>query len=273
MMDQKPDNDRPDGSEAQDAAAEPSGGPLDLSRATPDLYAALVAAQAAAETVAKDGTNSQRGYRYATAEAMIRAVRGPLAANGLAFFSSWTREEVVQPGGPIGNQFVCAVVVIHWALVHRTGAVIRGACEMDAIGSAARPPDKAVAATLTYMRGFVLRDLLNMDRAQEERDAIDQRSDGDYAPRGGREEKTDGQQAKVDELRKRVSCLLGEFGDKAGVKPRDAVSRVLGKTVARSGDMTPTQLREVERAIGIDLARLEGGSDAVGDDADAKGVG
>lgn len=148
---------------------------MDTSRATPDLYAALAAAQADVTSVGKDGTNTQRGYRYATTEAMIRGARQHLAAHGLAFFSTWTQAVPAPPQGDIGKQHVAATVSIHWVVGHASGGQISGVATMDAIGSPARPPDKAVAAAVTYALGFVLRGLLLLDRADEDEHAVDQR--------------------------------------------------------------------------------------------------
>lgn len=160
-----------------------------MGKANADWFAALAEAQAAVVTVGKDGDNKQANYSYATAENMIRGSRGPMAEAGLAFFSTWSTIPVsegdVADNPRIGNQTVGAVVTMHWVLSHEAGGYVSGTADMVAICSPRRPPDKAVAATLTYMRGFILRDLLNMDRLDEPSGAIDQRDD--ESQRGGRE--------------------------------------------------------------------------------------
>lgn len=153
---------------------------LDLSGINPPWCAAMAKAQAEVETVGKDGRNEEgRGYSYATGENMIRGSRTPLTSNGLAFISSWVAEPVEQGAeGDIGNQFVGAMVRVSFALTHADGGYATGTANMAAICSRRRPPDKAVAATLTYLRGFILRDLLNMDRDQvNPHEDTDQRAD------------------------------------------------------------------------------------------------
>lgn len=154
---------------------EPTTPPLDTTKAGAELYAALAAAQADVASIGKDGTNTQRGYRYATTEAVIRGSRQHLAAHGLAFLSTWAQALPEVAPGDIGKQHVAARVTIHWALGHAAGGQITGTATMDAIGSPARPPDKAVAAAVTYGLGFVLRGLLLLDRADEDEHAPDRR--------------------------------------------------------------------------------------------------
>lgn len=162
--------DRPDIPEGFDPPS------VDLSHATPELFAALAQAHADMETVGKDGENTDRDYRYATAEAMIRAARKAMSPHGLA---AWHTFYPTQPGirgdGQIGRQFVCATVRIDWVVSHSGGGYIRGWAEIDAIASGGRTHDKAEAAAATYGWGFVLRGLLNMDRAEEDPNSVDQR--------------------------------------------------------------------------------------------------
>ncbi len=158
-------------------------GALDMSEANAALFAALAKAQQAAATVGKDAKNTQRGYNYASAEAMVRAARKAMEDTGLAVLSTWTQTPAELPeGGDIGNQFACATVIEHFVITHADGGYIRGRAEIDAIASRARPYDKAVAAAATYMHGFVLRHLLNLDRAEEGEAAVDQRGEEGFTP-------------------------------------------------------------------------------------------
>lgn len=150
---------------------------LDTTKANADIYTALAQAQADVESVGKDGKNTQRGYKYATTEAMIRGSRQHLAAHGLAFFSTWAQSLPEVAEGNIGQQHVAARVTIHWVLGHASGGQITGTAHMDAIGSPARPPDKAVAAAVTYGLGFVLRGLLLLDRCEEDEHSPDKRQE------------------------------------------------------------------------------------------------
>lgn len=160
--------------------------PLRLDKLTPEMAADLANAQASCQTVGKDGHNSQNRYNYATADAMIRASRLPLGNNGLSLISTWSvRPADAPPAGDIGNQFIGGRVRLHWVLLHKSGGMIRGWCEIDAICSRARPTDKAAMAAATFARGFILRDLLNLDRAEETGDDVDQREEhGDFVPHG-----------------------------------------------------------------------------------------
>ena len=172
---------------------------LDLSDCpTPAFWTALAKAQAAGETIGKDEKNTQRGYKYASAENVTRGCRRPLNDHGFALISTWTAERVeVQPGGDIGNQFVAATVTEHFVLGSEHG-VLKGQAVMDAIGSKARPTDNAVAATVTYMHGFVQLHLMNLDRAEEGQHAVDSREEtDDFRPPQRRQ----AEQPKADPLR------------------------------------------------------------------------
>lgn len=243
---------------------------LDISKATPDMLAALAKAQAEVQTVGKDGRNKDKNYNYSSAEAMIRGSRKPFGDNGLAFISSWTRQPLDAADQDIGNQFVCANVQMHFALTHASGGVISGTAEMDAIGSRARPPDKAVAATLTYMRGFVLRDLLNIDRADEDADAVDRRDEGNGWSRGAerpqpqrgkretqqiaapkRDEKAEAARAAMIDLSKKVLAVATELGWKRDIAT--IAGQALGKPWDQQRDRTTRYTADEYEAIRRDL--------------------
>jgi ERF superfamily len=212
---------------------------LDTSSANPELFAALATAQGQVQTVEKDGFNNERRYKYATGEAMIRASRTPLSANGLAFFYSWERVplDVVEGDtgkGDIGNQFVCANVRMHFVLSHKGGGVIRGTAELDAIASRARTPDKAVAATLTYMHGFVIRGLLGLDREDEDDDAVDRRSDEGGWTRGPQRQPQH-RSSQREDPRAAQPRTNGRPTDKGRSKPEAAAEAGARKPAATNG--------------------------------------
>lgn len=205
---------------------------LDPSHGDAALFKALAECQGKMETVGKDGRNTEgRGYSYATAENMIRATRKPMASCGIAFMSTWHATDPEDGAeGDIGNQFVGAVVEVHWILTHAEGGYLQGTANMAAICSRRRPPDKAVAATLTYLRGFILRDLLNMDREETE-EQVDERHDQQegYQHRGrgkakAQQDRTDEEseedrkrreyETRVRPLREKVLALAKELEDK-----------------------------------------------------------
>ena len=149
-----------------------------------NIGAALVAAQAAAEAVEKDSRNAHQGYKYASAEAIIREARAALAAAGLAFYREaasveWEPPVVVETrNGPKHQR--TGVVRATYVLRHGDEKIVVES-ETPAIAESGRPEDKAVATALTYSLGYVLRDLLLLPRVEEGTD-VDQRDDRERAP-------------------------------------------------------------------------------------------
>lgn len=162
--------------------------PVDLSHATPELWAALAMAQENVETVGKDGTNRHSQYNYSTADAMIREGRRCRKGTGLALVCTTTLAHA-PPSQATGKQWVSHTVSLHWVLGHKSGGYIRGRAEIDAIASGMRPNDKASQAAATYLHGFIERDLFDLDRA-EESEAVDQRKDDGFSPQQSTQRKT-----------------------------------------------------------------------------------
>lgn len=176
----------PDADDTEHELAAPPS--LDLSHATPKLWAALAEAQAKAHTVGKDGRNRDAGYNYATADSMIRGGARARAEAGakLALVTTWSQIDLSPPpnaGKPDGpGQWPSAEVTLHWALgCGEDGGYIAGTISTHAIGSRRRPPDKATAAAATYAEGFVERNLMRLDRAEESDDDVDRRTEQDTA--------------------------------------------------------------------------------------------
>lgn len=182
--------------------------PIDTSGASPALFAALAKAQSEVSTVGKDGENKHGNYNYATAESMIREARKRLAANGLAFVASChVCQPSKAPSGDIGKRFIYAEVVTEWRLVHVEGACIAGWTEMPALANTLTPPDKAIMAASTYSRGYILRDLLMIDRAEEEAYSPDQRREEEERER--REQSTPQQSMEIGLLRQTLVKAIG----------------------------------------------------------------
>lgn len=206
----------PDDDEPQHELVRPPA--LDLSHATPALWKALAEAQAKAHTVGKDGRNRDAGYNYATADSMIRGGARARAEAGarLALVSSWSQVDLVPPpnagkdGGP--GQWPSAEVTLHWALgCADDGGYIAGTITTHAIGSRRRPPDKATAAAATYAEGFVERNLMRLDRAEEGDDDVDRRAETDTAGVGeGREHDNAGEVAGGSGRRDDLSFGAGQ---------------------------------------------------------------
>lgn len=241
---------------------------LDMSGTNAALFAALAKAQQQARTVGKDGNNAQGRYKYSTAEAMVRGARAAMADTGLAILSTWTQEPADVPQDiDIGKQFVCATVVEHFVLTHADGGYIQGRAELDAIASRGRSPEKAVAAAATYMHGFVLRHLLNLDRAEEGEHAVDRRNDGDFVPRGrpapqqrppNASPEWKAAYAKYQDAIKTRRALIESNGITAHRDAKQIIMDTLGtKTQPQGRDITPEQWGMIERAVRDEIDDME----------------
>jgi len=219
-----------------EALARVSGTPresLDVTHATPELFAALAAAQAKMSTVAKGGHNEFAHYDYATADSMIAGARAAREGTGLALLSTWSSADADDHGGD-GGEWVCAIVTLHWVLSHAGGGYLRGTITSHAIGSKRRPPDKAVAAAATYAEGFLERGLMRIDRGAGDKTDVDQRDDTEYerpraktqpkrsqkAPKSPPKTKTEvpDTEAALARIRRHVGQLMetGAWDDAAG---------------------------------------------------------
>lgn len=189
----------PDAPVDDEAPPRPAKTAIDWARSniTPGLVRALVAAQKAVRTVAKGGTNEggerRKAYNYATADAMIGEARQAFGAGELAWVCA--SRAVEPPTFDLGeNQWACSLVITESVLLHagedaeHNGVgmlVLTGEC--ISIGSTARPPDKADKAAETYLRGFIARDLLAIDRGGTPKDEdVDQRPDDSNTASRGR---------------------------------------------------------------------------------------
>ncbi len=65
---------------------------LDISRATPELWAALAAAQGEIENATKNQTNTHLKSKYADLAAVLSEIRGPFSKQGLALSQYPTRD-------------------------------------------------------------------------------------------------------------------------------------------------------------------------------------
>lgn len=165
------------------------------SRITPGLVRALVQAQASAVTVGKsskvDREPGERGpkYSYASADTMIAEASERLNAAGIAWVCA--SRTVDAPAVELGTydaqgnptQWVVGLVVTESVLLHvddddEIGMLVTTA-ECCSIGSRSRPADKADRAAETYLRGYLARDLVALDRGVTPDDEdVDARRDG-----------------------------------------------------------------------------------------------
>jgi hypothetical protein len=220
------------------------------------LAKAIVAAQAAGESVRRDG-NCDKGD-YTTADEIAFVARKALTEHGAA----WVRLDVeLQAGGlsadaDIGNQAYVGDVVERWAIVHEEGGVLLGSSRMPVITSRGRPHDKAVGASLTYDAGAALRGALCMDR--ESKDAIDRRPDDNQALPAGKPKAKGKSPAnkpdslgprlrdskKGDPLSAKIVALMEEAVAVAGVE----WSRVWKKMLAEAAVDVPAYVAEFGEA-------------------------
>ncbi len=143
----------------------------------PALAAAIVAAQAAGESLRRDSTGDKG--KYTTADEIAFVARKALTDHGAA----WVRLDVTLEApalaqADIGKQAYVGDLVERWAIVHKDGGALLGSSRMPVITSMGRPHDKAVGASLTYDVGGALRGALCMDR--EDKNAIDRRADDEH---------------------------------------------------------------------------------------------
>jgi len=151
-----------------------------------NIAKALVVAQAAVVKVPHDGHNKHHDYRYTTAEAVIEAARGPMAAAGLAIVQmvgkltppsriTWWEQGADGPMEIVDT--MPATVEVRHIITHESGDTWElPPMQTPVIPEKGRPWDKATATAGTYSLGYRLRDLLKMPRT-DDADDLDRRND------------------------------------------------------------------------------------------------
>lgn len=84
----------------------------DTTTATPPLAARIAEAMAETEAVAKTGENKDQGYKFASAEAILAAARGPLLRRGIILTPSVVdvdEREIQSRGGTKGSRVIIQV--------------------------------------------------------------------------------------------------------------------------------------------------------------------
>lgn len=143
------------------------------------LFAALAKAQAELRGVEKDGDNRHHGYKYTSAEAMMKASTVALGKHGLSFVCT---EAAVRPANGNCDGMLRTVYV----LLHADGGRLSMESETPIHCGKGRPFDKAVATAKTYDLAYTLRGALNIPRVDEadERDSHDDELIQAYAAEG-----------------------------------------------------------------------------------------
>lgn len=140
---------------------------------TETLATALLAAQRALPSVAKDAKNSFHHYSYVSAEGMISACRDALHGAGLTVRRAGWKFDGTPEGGIVNSTFVLS----HGA----TGESVSDEIAWICVPEKGRPIDKAMAGALTSSLGYYLRDLLLVPR--EDENEMDKRDDSAYQPK------------------------------------------------------------------------------------------
>jgi hypothetical protein len=160
----------------------------DRTHVTAEFIRALAKAQSEVTTVtndsvikgreAKEGREGTRDRQYTGADAMVSEARRALSANEIAWVCASISEPTTEPRhlaeSTVSNQWVCSVVTTESVLFHAaqdgeiSRLVIRG--ETASIGRTGTPIDKADKAAETYLRLYLARDLLALDRGKTDDD-------------------------------------------------------------------------------------------------------
>lgn len=145
------------------------------------IAAALVAAQRNAQGVAKNARNKHHSYNYASSDAVIAAGREYLTSAGL----SLTRTYSFLVASPDAKTVIereaedarfIGLSMSAFVLRHENGeSIVFPEMPYPVLTTKGRPADKALGAALTTSLAYFLRDLLLLDKADED---VDSRSDG-----------------------------------------------------------------------------------------------
>lgn len=135
---------------------------------SPNLSAALVAAQRNLPGVLKDAANTFHRYKYVSSESMIRECRAALHDAGLALVPV---SETLRPAPELAAFGAAAILSASWELHHGpSGESTPLTWEWPVVPEKGRPLDKALASARTTGLGYGLRDLLLAPRVDHEDD-------------------------------------------------------------------------------------------------------
>lgn len=204
-----------------------------MSHANAALFAALSKAQSEVESADKDSFNQHARYKFTSNEEMTRVSRGPLGRNGLSVMTPvW---DVIDPIRPDS----LGVLVTPWVLTHSEGGYITGQAMMDVIASKRNRSDKQIAAALSYLKTYILKGVLNMDRMEDAANTVDGRDEsqmGGYQHQRRPQQRREPPKPIVDErkqaLRKAMQVAATELVELSSELGGSAVpSRVAGEAV------------------------------------------
>lgn len=146
------------------------------------LMRAILTAQKAVATVAKDSRNEHHGYRYASAEDVLQAAREALDGNGVTVIQSGWRLTPGVESTEDGKTSCSPQLVADYIISHAdSGESLELTTVVPVIVSRGRPLDKALFGALTESLAYFLRGLLLIPRGGED-DTPSARNDADYDP-------------------------------------------------------------------------------------------
>lgn len=127
----------------------------------PELAAALVEAQIAAKAVEKTGWNDDKGYPFATSEALLEEGRRALGAAGLAAFATEPAFVEEWTEGPEGKRDLVSWCDMALHVVHRSGVGVTFKIRHPVVFTL-KGPDvaKPFGVARTRALGLFVRDLL-----------------------------------------------------------------------------------------------------------------
>jgi hypothetical protein len=257
---------------------------LEPAAAGTKVRAALIAAQAAAQAVAKEGRNDWHGYNYATAESVFAEAKMVLAAQGLGL--QCVKREI---GPPIGrdNDGVAATITKQWKVIHASGEeIVYPEWKWPVVPERGRPFDKAIAAAETVCRHYFTLDLLQISRteggvdmddpARDRQNAEQARNGNDAGDRRGgstkkpqskkpppeRERERDDSDEIPEFMRKRGNDLIAELGITSGIK--EYVEKLNGGAPVENKGQMRKVLAELELRV---KAKKKSGDAAAAADA------
>jgi len=196
---------------------------MNLKSSTPELQAALAAAQAAVENASKNAANPHFKSRYADLAEVLNTVRPVFSAHGLAIIQS--------------TEFDGAMVHVTTAICHALGGHItsRASCVPG------KTDGQGVGAATTYLRRYSLAAMTGV--AQEDDDgnaaahAAKPRARDDAAEKAAADWcSAMGGSATPEELAKHRVAAIAAYGDAAKVP--DSVKRALS---ARKAQLPPAK--------------------------------
>jgi len=204
-------------------------------------------------SVPKEAKNPQHNYKYASSDSILEAGRGCLSKRGLALIPLVSGLRAYDGPDDRSGQTPTYYLEQTYRLVHAGGASIDlPLVPWPVIPERGRPLDKALASALTTSLAYFLRNLLLMDRVNED-DNMDARREPE---RGRREERrpeaaTNGttQTAPLDEFRAaawtRYKAAGGKADDREAFKAF-AVAVAKGKVLK---DLSADEIGEATRWV------------------------